>query len=175
MKFSFSAATAIVIFFITLVFSNPLIPTTSLVVKEQRRVIIPEPELANVRYIPTHRPYSIGILIFSYNVANHTSTLKQGAIKCNTDRFGHTNWASSRHTRKNYEWLFRNSGEWKAKAGQTGRVRCSRNAAIYVLNTVRRHPFLLDLLLPPLTTHTPAAYPPPPPPPKKKEIERQRC
>lgn len=69
MKFWFSAA-AIVIFFITLVFSNPLVSTTSLVTKERKRTIVPERELANVRNMPAHRSYSIGILIFTYNVGS---------------------------------------------------------------------------------------------------------
>lgn len=70
MKCSFSAGAGIVIFFITLVFSNPLVSTTALVGKEQKLTIVPERELANVRNIPAHRSYSIGILIFTYNVGS---------------------------------------------------------------------------------------------------------
>lgn len=163
MKISSSAITVIVIFFITLVFSNPLVSTTtSLAVRGQRGYIVPERKPIDVRkYSSPQMLYvtSVILLLFTYNIANHTCTLKQGAVKCNTDRVGHTNWASSRHTRKNYEWLFRNSGEWKAKAGQTGRVRCSGNAAIFVINTVRRHPLLPDLRLP-LPGHSPSPNPP---------------
>lgn len=61
MKISYSAtAAAIVLFFITLVLSNPLVSTTSLGVKGQRRAIVPERKSVDVRNIPTHRSYSIG-------------------------------------------------------------------------------------------------------------------
>lgn len=52
MKFSFSAAAAILPFFITLIFSNPLAPTISLVVKEQITTIVPRREWGKVRKHP---------------------------------------------------------------------------------------------------------------------------
>lgn len=98
------------------------------------------------RFPPTD---PVSFLHFTCVAANHIRTKEQGDIKCNTDRMGHTNWANTKHTRLNYEWLFKHGGEWKAKAGETGRIRCSESSAIYVINTVHRHPFLWDLLSPP--------------------------
>lgn len=52
MKFSFSAAAAILSFFTTLNFSNPLAPAIPLVVKEQITTIVPRREWGKVRKNP---------------------------------------------------------------------------------------------------------------------------
>lgn len=54
MKLSFSAAAAILPFFINLIFSDPLAPATSLVVKEEIPTIVSRREGGKVRKIPTH-------------------------------------------------------------------------------------------------------------------------
>lgn len=150
MKFSFSsAAAAIISFFIALAFSGPLAPATSLVVEEQIRTMLSRREWCKVRKIPTRRSYKIPY--FCLQCHQSYKHMKQGDVICNTDRLGHTNWASSRYTRRNYNWIFKHGGEWRAKAGETGRVRCARSSAIYVLNTVHHHPFFQDFLSP--TSH----------------------